>query len=131
MEAFIESQDLTDVWRAQHLEEKRFTCFTTRSHLSHLDLLLASPAMLTHIHDSDIGLAFKSDHSLVTVQFSLDESERGPGFWRLPNFLLGITDYKKVISNIIDETMNLNKEAGHSLLWETVQANVRGNSFPY
>ena len=80
--------------------------------------------MLTHVHDSDIGLAFRSDHSPVTVQFSLDESERGPGFWRLPNFLLGITDYKKVISELIDETMSLNKEAKRSILWETVQANV-------
>ena len=49
---------------------------------------MASPAFLTHLIDAEIGTTYASDHSPMFVRFSLDQLSKGPGYWRMPNYLL-------------------------------------------
>ena len=72
---FLDGQELMDVWRALNPNAHRYTCFTHNSYLSRLDLVLASPAMLTHVIDVNIGHAYKSDHSPLLLQLNLSEDE--------------------------------------------------------
>ena len=130
-QSFLDLNELTDVWRVQHPTDRRYTCFTNNQYLSRLDMFLCSPEMLTYVTSTDIGLAFQSDHSPITMQFSLHEDDRGRGFWRLPNYLLGVTDYVKTISELIKDSTERNSEVDDDLLWDTVQANIRGESIRF
>ena len=49
---FMEVQDLTDVWRVEHPETKRFSCF--HESMSRIDLALVSPPLLTHMITSEL-----------------------------------------------------------------------------
>ncbi len=53
---------------------------------------------------------------------------RGIGFWKFNSSLLHDTDYVK---EVITETVAINKEASHQLLWDTVKDQIRGNTIRY
>ena len=132
MNNFIENNDLTDVWRYLHPNEKRYTCYTQpTAALSRLDLFLASPTFLTHIVSSEIHPAYCSDHCPISIDFTLAENERGKGFYRIPNFLLQETAYCKLIQQTILDTTRLNQEADPAVLWDLVKAKIRGVTIKY
>ena len=128
---FIDSHDLTDVWRVQHPNTKRYTCFTNNRYLSRLDMFLLSPAMLTHVHNCDIGYSYLSDHSPVTMEFSLTEPDSGRGPWRLPKFLLGVNEWKKQVEEFITEMEQTHQGTDDGILWDTIEGGVRGISIRY
>ena len=128
---FMDSQDLTDVWRVQHPNTKRFTSFTNVTSLSCLDFFLVSPTMLTHVQDSSIGTLYLTDHSPIYMEFSLEDIDHGKGVFRVPNFLLGDRDYKKNMVTLIGDLKDNNPEASQQALWDTVQASVRGETIRY
>lgn len=71
---YMELHHLTDIWRVGHPDAKRFTSFGT-SRLTRIDLAFTSPAMLSHVVDSEIGISYGSDHSPVWVEFSLTQEK--------------------------------------------------------
>ena len=46
-----------------------------------------------NVASADIVPAFKTDHSLITLNISLHSNPRGRGFWKLNASLLTDTDY--------------------------------------
>ena len=79
LQKFIDENDFTDVWRAIHPQEHRYTCFRNGPRLSRIDYFLASQVMMTHVCDSKIGAAYRSDHTPMYLDFTLHENEIGKG----------------------------------------------------
>ena len=127
---FMDTHDLSDIWRVGHSEEKRFTCFHTATQ-SRLDLLLASPAFLTHVLDCEIGISYKSDHSPVYVEFSLSKETRGKGYWRIPDFLLSDPVYMKKIDNVLEEALVGFPNLNPMKVWDFTKIKVRGDSIKH
>ena len=87
--------------------------------------------MLTHIHDSDIGLSYKTDHAPVYVRFSLSKNVRGRGYWRIPNYLYQDPVYNRIVDNTFDKGL---QEAAHMAAdtrWDFIKTMVKGESMAY
>ena len=127
---FFESHDWTDTWRALHPTKRRFTCCTPGS-LSRADFAMASPAFLTHLIDVEIGTAYASDHSPIFVQFSLDQLSKGPGYWRMPNYLLSDPVFTKKIENLIDNIQVENPTLDPMVQWDLLKTQIRQEGSRY
>ena len=121
---FVNLHELTDVWRALHSDERRFTSFGSGSP-TRIDLALASPSMLTHIENSFIGTSYLSDHSPLYVDFTLDQTVRGPGCWRLPQYILTDPVYVKRIENVIDSVVQENPQLDDHQTWDFLKVSIR------
>ena len=56
-----------------------------------------------NVASADIVPAFKTDHSLITLNISLHSNQRGRGFWKL-NASLTDTDYIDMLKLTIEQT---------------------------
>ena len=131
LSTFADTHELTDVWRMLHPDTRRFTCFSTRGVMTHLDLFLCSPSFLTNLEDSWIGTAFGSDHAPIYMSFAFDGNARGRGFWRVPKFLLSDEVYKKLIEAHISKIVQANPAMNPALLWDVVKSEIRRESISY
>ena len=132
LRALMDDWELTDTWRALHPTEKRFSCYSkSTGTLSRLDLILASPSFLTHLLDVDIGISYQSDHSPVVLQFTLNENERGRGFWRMPDYVISDPEFQARVAAEVKTISICNLEATPNLLWDTVKASIRGVALKY
>ena len=131
LQKFIDENDFTDVWQAIHPQERHYTCFRNGHRLSRIDYFLASPVMMTHVCDSKIGVAYRSDHTPMYLDFTLHENEIGKGIWRLPNYLLGNSEYRTLVQNLIQELKERNVEADPEILWDTIKACIRGETITF
>ena len=109
---FMDTHELTDIWRVGHEKDVRYSCFTGPVS-SHSDLALASPSFLTHVVNCSIETSYPSDHAslYIYVEFNLDQDPRGRGLWCVPTHVLGDTVYQKRIENLL--TSGLHQEASN------------------
>ena len=81
--------DLTDPWRIQNPEVKRYTW---RQHAtlkqSRLDFFLISSELCSKLASCDIKPGYRTDHSLVDIYLDFNHLERGVGYWKFNNSLL-------------------------------------------
>ena len=125
LRALMDDWELTDTWRALHPTEKQFSCYSkSTGTLSRLDLILASPSFLTHLLDVDIGISYQSDHSPVVLQFTLNENERGGGFWRMPDYVISDPEFQARVAAEVKTISICNPEVTPNLLWDTVKASI-------
>ena len=69
-----------------------------------LDFFLVSSSIAGRISNADILPAYKTDHSLCTIDINYHSDPRGPGFWKLNSVLLSEVDYVYAIKSTIAET---------------------------
>ena len=60
------------------------------------------------------------------MQFSITVSKRGRGIWKFDKTPLESKDFKNYIIKTIQTSASDNKQAEHTLLWETIKSSVRG-----
>ena len=96
--------NLIDPWRCQN-PDKRF--YTWRDHdsqkQSRLDYFLVSSEMNSKITACDIKPGYRTDHSIIDIQFDLCKIDRGRGYWKLNNCLLKEKDYVDMVKATICE----------------------------
>ena len=86
--------DLTDTWRDLNPKAKRYTWRWNRPEVHcRLDFFLVSLSIPGRISNADILPAYKTDHSLCTIDINYHSNPRGPGFWKLNSALLSVVDY--------------------------------------
>ncbi len=94
--------DLIDPWRIQNPNIRRYTW---RQHgsskQSRLDFFLTSSELHSNITSCDIKPGYRTDHSLVEIQFDFSKIERGNGYWKFNNSLLCDKDYVDLINDTI------------------------------
>ena len=130
---WMEETDLIDIWRFQHPDSRVFTWHRKRPYpiFCRLDFFLVSYGITENIETSNISPGYKSDHSLISINFIPIMCERGKGFWKLNCSHLKDLDYVKLMKETITDTINMNKNANPNLLWDVVKMTVRGESIKY
>ena len=130
-----ENLDLTDIWRDLNPEAKRYTWRQNRPEVHcRLDFFLVSLSIVGRISNADILPAYKTDHSLCTIDISYHSNPRGPGFWKLNSALLSEVDYVNAIKSTIAETASeyeSDEEVDEVLLWEMIKLKIREASMKY
>ena len=127
---FMDTHELTDVWRVAHPDSKRYTSFQSGT-LTRIDLMLASPSFLTHVVNSAIGVSYATDHAPVYMIFSLSQDIRGRGLWRCPAYLLKDPVYVKRIENIVDHALTNSKQLDPNKLWDFIKLQIRSETIQY
>ena len=86
----IEKFQLSDPWRSQHENEKRYTCtwFGPSSGKGRLDFFLVSSHLMNFLNKSDIDIGYRSDHAMVHFDIVFTNFEKVKGFWKFNNSLL-------------------------------------------
>ena len=131
-----ETHNLTDAWRTLNPETSRFSRReNTRAGIvqSRLDLWLISDQLINNIIKSDIKVGCKSDHSVVTLELQIIETQkRGRGFWKFNASLLKNRDYVDKIKECIETNIEKYKTYDNKgLVWDTVKCDIRGLSISF
>ena len=126
---------------ASHM--KRYTWRGQRQKQARLDYFLISSNLQTLIPESDIGVAYMSDHSPVYLLFQLNEHVRDKGTWKFSNFLLRDEEYIQIVKECISETINQYKIENNEnilevqfsidvqLFWEILKTMLCGKNISY
>ncbi|KAK3105615.1 hypothetical protein FSP39_001875 [Pinctada imbricata] len=101
----MEEHNLSDVWRVQHDNIKRYTWSTRNpTKRARLDFFLLSDELLTVLDASNISHGYRSDHSMIDMTIKFGKQVKGKGFWRFNNSLLKERDFSNLIKNEIKRT---------------------------
>ena len=92
--------DLVDIWRIRNPTASRFTWRQkTPLEQRRLDYWLISDSLQDEIISVEIKASIKTDHSAITLSISsLDETERGPNFWKFNSNLVNDSDYCELLT---------------------------------
>lgn len=130
---WMEETELVDIWRLQHPDSHMYTWNRKRPSpiFCRLDFFLVSYGITENIISSNISPGYRSDHSLVSINFIPIICERGRGFWKLNCSHLKDLEYIKLIKKTIESTVITNENTNANLLWDVVKTAVRGESIKY
>ena len=126
--------DLLDIWRVRHLKEKRFTWRQKTPIIQRrLDFWLISDVLQDDVVSVDIKSSIKSDHSAITLLINgVDDSERGPSFWKFNSTLVNDSDYRFLlvenIKNWLEEFKEVVDKRG---LWDLLKYKIRQLTIKY
>ena len=99
---FIKNNIMSDIWRIQNQDRKRFTWRTERPcKRSRLDYFLISEDILALNPQSQIHNAYRSDHNIITLSIQKSTQQRGKGLWKMNNALLENLDFVKMVKKEI------------------------------
>jgi hypothetical protein len=126
--------NLTDIWRTLNPDLRRYTWRQGKTantlKQSRLDYWLISTNMLYDLTKVDIEPGFRSDHSLIEINFqSHKQSDRGPSYWRFNSQLLRNKDFVTYMNNRIDEILDKHKDIENaSLKWDVIKMEIRSST---
>ena len=114
--------DLLDIWRVRHPKEKRFTWRQKTPVIQRrLDFWLISDGLQDDVVSVDIKPSIKSDHSAITLLINgVDDSERGPSFWKFNSSLVNDSDYRFLLDENIKNWLEEFKEIVNSVLYSFI-----------
>ena len=116
--------DLVDIWRIRNPTASRFTWRQkTPLEQRRLDYWLISDSLQDEIISVGIKASIKTDHSVITLSISsLDETERGPNFWKFNSNLVNDSDYCELLTT---EYVNWSEEfkevQDKRVLWDLIK----------
>lgn len=142
----IEEDNLIDIWRVFHEEEKGFT-WSRKNPVrkqARLDFFLVNDSFFPYVTDTNIVSSFRSDHQGISINFEFNSNERGRGYWKFNNLLLKDKDYIKIVKDTVEEAKaiyarryeNISNEdivfdINDQLFLETLLLMIRGNTIKY
>ena len=131
--AWIEENNVDDVWRLQHPTLRRYTWRSKKKPLiqTRLDFFLTSSNISAKVVKSNILPGFSSDHSAPQIIVDISNGKGGKGFWKLNVELLKEEEYRNKVISCIQETKLDNPNCDETLLWDTIKCRVRGISVKY
>ena len=96
--------NLKDAFRYFHTDTRRFT-WRRRSPIkqARLDYFLVTSAFTDNISSCDIIPGYRSDHSILKMNFQTSKFIRGKGLWQLNCTLLSNPDYLELVNKTIQE----------------------------
>lgn len=130
LNSIIKQNELNDIWRILNPNKREYTWHSNHNPpiFCRLDYFLVTTDLLNSIHKCKINSGFKSDHSIVILEYTHTTEKRGPGYFKLNNSILFDTQLKQKIKNSIKETIEINREANPNTLWEVIKGNVRNET---
>lgn len=126
--------NLIDIWRCLNPEIKRFTWRQNNPlRQSRLDYWFVSVNLLYNVIDCDIKPSFRSDHSMLILNFENGAAnQRGSGFWKFNSNLLKDEDYISIVKSIIEEYRNeYDYVENKGLKWDLIKMEIRKFTIDY
>ena len=100
--------DLIDIFRHIFPSRRNYTWRQFNSvKQGRLDYFLVSDSLLSEVAGTNIGVSYRSDHSIVELSLKKDGMKRDKQFWKFNNSLL--TD-RKFVDEVKSVILNLKKE---------------------
>ena len=102
--ALLNELDISDTFRTFHPDRKRFTWH--REHplkQARLDYFFISHCFSDLVSKCEIKSSYRSDHSIIEMQFAMSKFRMGKGVWKMNNSLLYNKEYLEIINNAIDD----------------------------
>ena len=102
---FLEENNILDIWRIMNENKKQFTWqrLNPVRKQPQLYFFLISENLSSFITDTQITPGFRTDHNDIWLRLKLQESVRGPGYWKFINMLLRDKEYIKIVKQTINE----------------------------
>ena len=128
------TNDLIDIWRIRNPNVKRFTWRQKTPVIQRrLDFWLVSNGMQEDIDNVDVIPSLKSDHSAIVLSINgIENSPRGPSFWKLNSSLLDDKEYVSLINMKYplwnDEFKDVTDPR---LFWDLMKYRIRQESISY
>ena len=99
-----ENYCLVDPFREAYPSLRRYT-WRKKSPIkqARLDYFLISQDLLASVNKSSIEGSYRSDHSMIILDISFVQFQKGKPLWKHNNSLLNDKDYIEIINNKIDE----------------------------
>ncbi|KAJ8029880.1 hypothetical protein HOLleu_29396 [Holothuria leucospilota] len=149
--SLLKNHQLSDPYRVIYTNKKAYTWGKLNPFKqARLDYFLISNELLSVLDSVDIGLGYRSDHSLVNIKFVFNKQSPGRSYWKFNTSLLQDNEYVNLVKNTIRETVlnyvatlingenveNIPKHyiqfrISESLLLEVLLMNIRGKSISY
>jgi len=126
--------NLQDVWRCQNPNQSQYTGRNNSLKIQcRLDYWLVSKDLPNSVKDSTIVTYTLSDHSAIILNLQSKEYiQRGLGFWKINNSLLGDEKFIQELSNRIpDFKTKHNYLDDKGLYWDMIKTEVRGFCVQY
>jgi exonuclease III len=133
----FEDLNLTDIWRTMNPFKKRYTWRqggrNSPLKQSRLDYWFISIPIIFDLNTVEISPGFRSDHSLIEINFNkATENVRGPSFWRFNSNLLKDELYVEKIKEIITKSReNHGNIEDLGLLWDLIKMDIRSITISY
>ena len=126
----IEESIVIDVWRSRNENIKRWSYSRTKPTVasSHIDFVLASPATSQHITSVFYIPAIMTDHSAVFLSISMQQDERGRGYWKLNNAHLIKPEFLEVTNNMLERKTQEYAKLNPLECWECLKFDLANMS---
>ena len=103
----IDKNCLTDIWRLLHGGTKHYTWRQNKYKIqARSDFFLVSDNILSRIKKAHIRPGYRTDHSLICMEYKVAENIKGRGYFKFNNSLLRDAEYVSKVENIILETLS-------------------------
>ena len=127
----MDTLELVDIWRIKNPQKIQFT-WRRSTRASRIDYFLISFSLIPKINKVNIGDRFKSDHHLITLQLTVNEYPRGPGYWKFNQSLLTDDQYITKTKSFITDFFNINIGSSDPLtVWDAFKCTLRGHTIAY
>ena len=141
-----ETLNLVDIWRDRNPGERKYTWRGRNSKMSRLDYFLVSEDIAEITCNTSIKPGYRTDHSLISIEISLINQQKGRGTWKFNNSLLQDRDYVNIVKQSISETVEqYSQQINHQdinpyeiefsiddqLFFEMIKLNIRAKTIPY
>ena len=101
---YLEHFEYLDVWRYLHPEKFCYTWKQTRPFIgTRLDYIFLPISLVNMVKKCEIISGCKSDHQFLVLDIGLEDSIRGPGFWKFNCSLLEDKEFVDGTNEIIDK----------------------------
>ena len=124
----LQDLGLIDIWRYLHKHDSDFTFYSARHNIySRIDYIFMFSRDFHKVKDCTIGQRDISDHSGLTLKFTLDRNPKTT-LWRLNTGLLNSNSFKTEMAKEVETYLehNDNGEVSPAILWDAAKAFLRG-----
>ena len=124
---------LSEIWRCQNPDVKRFSWYRCRPKLSasRIDFALISTGLVDVCTNSGYFTGIMSDHLAMYVYINPDSTDLGPGYWKLNCKYLQKIEYVNLINSTLDELKISCRDKSIVDKWEFMKYRIREVSMEY
>ena len=131
LNAVLDYCDFSDVFRVLHPEDQWYS-FVEKLYGSRLDYTFVSLDLLNRVRESEIGVAYVSDHAPIYATIDNGHNPSGRNYWKFPNYLIHCNEYKDMLRLEIPLIVARNKNSvSFAILWDIVKQQFRQITMRY
>ena len=130
----MDMYDLIDIQRARHPKLCKFTYESKAKGMkSRIDFFLMAKNLTKSVKKTEIYPSIAPDHNAIFISLScVNETPRGPGFWKFNNTLLKDESYVSIVRETYTNTLRYYEQVSDKcLLWELIKMEIRNTTISY